>query len=124
MAKQPYIKFDLPDDLKRKLLDLATNAKKEGGLIKKGVNEVTKAIERGQAKLVIIAEDVNPPEIVMHLPKIAEEKGIKYGYVNSKEELGKAIGLNVPTSSIAIVDAGKANDELTAVLKVLQTIKK
>jgi large subunit ribosomal protein L7Ae len=123
MAKQPYVKFELPEDLKRKILELVKNAAEQGGVIKKGVNEVTKAIERSQAKLVVIAEDVDPAEIVMHLPKIAEQKGIKYAYVNSKEELGKAIGLKVAASSVAIVDAGKANDELSAILKVLGSIK-
>jgi large subunit ribosomal protein L7Ae len=122
MAKQPYVKFELPEDLKRKILELVKNAAEQGGVIKKGVNEVTKAIERSQAKLVVIAEDVDA-EIVMHLPKIAEQKGIKYAYVNSKEELGKAIGLKVAASSVAIVDAGKANDELSAILKVLGSIK-
>ena len=43
---------------------------RETGKIRKGVNEVTKAIERGQAKVVIAAEDVNPPEIIMHLPAV------------------------------------------------------
>jgi large subunit ribosomal protein L7Ae len=60
----------------------------------------------------------------MHLPKIAEEKGIKYGYVNSKEELGKAAGLKVAASSVAIIDAGKANDELSAIIKLLPEPKK
>jgi large subunit ribosomal protein L7Ae len=29
------------------------------------VNETTKAVERGQAKFVVIAENVDPPEIVL-----------------------------------------------------------
>jgi len=124
MANVAYVKFNLPDDVKKRLLEIVTRAKNEGGVIKKGVNEVTKAIERGKAKLVIIAEDVKPEEIVMHLPKIAEEKGIKYGYVNSKEELGKAAGLKVAASSVAIIDAGKANDELSAIIKLLPESKK
>ncbi len=37
---------------------------KSGGKIRKGTNEATKAIERKQAKLVFIAGNVNPPEIV------------------------------------------------------------
>ena len=46
--------------------------------IKKGTNEVTKAIERGTAKLVLIAEDVDPPEVVAHLPHICKDKNILY----------------------------------------------
>ena len=41
---------------------------KASGRIRKGVNESTKAIERGIAKLVVAAGDVTPEEILMHLP--------------------------------------------------------
>jgi large subunit ribosomal protein L7Ae len=81
---------------------------KRGGKIKKGTNEVTKAIERGTAKLVGIAKDVNPPEITMHIPLIAKEKGIPCVEVGSREELGAAAGLNVPTVAVAVVNEGEA----------------
>jgi len=57
------------------------------GKIKKGFNEVTKTIEKGTAKLVVAANDVSPPEIIMHLPLLCKEKGIPYAEVPSKEEL-------------------------------------
>ena len=60
-----YIKVQLTDELRDKTLDLLDKTAKKGK-IKGGINEVTKAIERGTAKLVIIAEDVSPKEIVMH----------------------------------------------------------
>ncbi len=78
------------------------------GKIKKGTNEVTKAIERGTAKLVVYAEDVNPPEITMHLPLLAKEKGIPCVAVKSREELGAAAGLQVPTVAIAVIQEGDA----------------
>ena len=65
------------------------------GKIKKGTNEVTKQIERGNAKLVVYAKDVNPPEVVMHLPLLCKEKGIPCAEVPSKEELGAAAGIQV-----------------------------
>lgn len=80
------------------------------GKIKRGTNEVTKAIEKGQAKLVVYAKDINPPEIVMHLPLLSKEKNIPCVQVDSKEELGNAAGLAVPTSAIAIVKEGDAKD--------------
>ncbi|MFH1181403.1 MAG: 50S ribosomal protein L7Ae [Candidatus Woesearchaeota archaeon] len=88
----------------------AVEAAKQTGKIKKGTNEVTKAIERGTAKLVVIAKDVSPPEITMHLPLLAKEKGIPYAVVPSKEELGAAAGLSVPAVSIAIVVEGDAKN--------------
>jgi len=81
---------------------------KKTGKLKKGVNEVTKIVERGQAKLVIIATDVNPPEIVMHLPVLCDEREIPYINVSSREELGSAAGLTVPTASVAIINEGDA----------------
>ena len=44
------------------------------GRIKKGSNEVTKAAERGTAKFIVLAEDVNPPELTAYIPLICEEK--------------------------------------------------
>lgn len=82
------------------------------GKIKKGTNEATKLLERGQAHAVVYASDVNPKEIVMHLPLIAKEKGIPCFEVASKEELGAAAGLTKPTAAVVIVDAGDAKSML------------
>jgi large subunit ribosomal protein L7Ae len=79
------------------------------GKIDKGTNEVTKAIERGVAKAVFYAGDVNPKEIVAHLSKIAEEKGIPCIEVDSKQKLGIAVGIPISTSSVAIIEEGDAN---------------
>ena len=38
----------------------AVETAKSNGKIRKGVNEVTKAIEREEAKLVVIAQDITP----------------------------------------------------------------
>jgi large subunit ribosomal protein L7Ae len=78
------------------------------GKIKKGTNEVTKSIERGEAKFVAVAKDAQPAEITMHLPLLCEEKGIPCVIVESKEELGAAAGLEVSTAAVAIVLEGDA----------------
>lgn len=85
-------------------LEIAKNT----GKVKKGTNEVTKAVEKGMAKLVVIAKDVNPAEITMHLPPLCKEKGITCVEVPSKEELGASIGLRRPTSAVAIIQEGEA----------------
>jgi len=86
----------------------AIEAVKKTGKIVKGTNEVTKALEKGEAKLVVVAKDVNPKEIVMHLPILAKEKGAKYAEVETKDELGVSAGLTRGTAAIAVVDAGDA----------------
>ena len=78
------------------------------GKIRKGINEVTKAIERAEAKLVVFAKDANPPELTMHLPLLCQEKEIPVVSVASREELGAAAGLDVPTVAVAIVAEGEA----------------
>ena len=83
---------------------------KATGKIKKGTNEVTKALERGKAKLVVYAKDASPPEIVMHIPLLAKEKGVPCIEVPSKEELGASAGIEVPTASVAITVEGQAKN--------------
>ena len=70
------------DDMALEAIELA----KKTGKIKKGTNEVTKVVERGTAKLVVTAKDVNPPEIIMHLPALCEEKEIPLVEVEKKED--------------------------------------
>ena len=94
MAKAYYVKFDTPPDLISPILE-AVRVAAQTGKVKKGTNEATKAIERGISKLIVIAEDVDPPEVVAHLPLICEEQNAAYAFVPDKHELGKALGIDV-----------------------------
>ncbi len=109
-----YVEFDVPESLAESAYNAVEKAK-DTGSIRKGANEVTKAVERGNTDLVVIAEDVDPPEIVMHLPALCSENGIAYIFVPEKEELGLAAGLDVQTTAVAITDAGSADvDDIAA----------
>ena len=118
-----FKKFDIPEEIVKESLKILESAAKTGK-IRKGTNEVTKAIERKTAFLVYIAEDVNPPEIVMHLPLLSEENKISYTYVPTKEELGKAAGLKVGSAAIAIVDAGESKQSIKGLNNKLAELKK
>lgn len=100
---------ELPKEVVDKILQLVETAKNTGS-VRKGTNEATKAVERGVAKLVVIAEDVEPKEIVMHLPALCDEKKILYVYVPSKVELGRAVGLDVGSAAVAVVEIGDGKD--------------
>ena len=89
------------------------------GKIKKGTNEVTKQIERGNAKLVVVAKDITPPEVVMHLPLLCKEKGIPCVEVPSKEELGAAAGIQVGTSAVAVTEPGEAASVIKTMKELL-----
>lgn len=84
------------------------------GKVEKGTNEVTKAIERGTAKLVAYAADVSPKEIIQHIPHLCKEKGIKCREVDSRQKLGIAVGISVPASSVAIIDSGDAEKDIAS----------
>ena len=117
-----FVKFDTPKELSDKAYNLAEMAR-DGGKIKKGTNEVTKAVERGEAAIVIMAVEVEPPEILAHMPALCEERGVPYVYVPAKAELGNSIGLEKPTASIAIIDVGKGKalcDEIAEAVKALK----
>ena len=111
---------EFPPEVVDKVVSIV-NIAKDTGKIRKGINEATKSIESGKSKLVIIAEDVDPKEIVMHLPDLCTEKGVIFGYVKSKEELGKAAGLNVPCSAISIEDPGGAKEVLNEIISKTAT---
>ena len=85
---------------------------KKTGKVDKGTNEVTKAIELGVAKLVVYAKDVEPKEIVAHLPLLCKEKGIPCFEVDSKQKLGIAVGIGVKASAVAVIDAGDADKDI------------
>lgn len=93
------------------------------GKIRKGVNETTKAIERGIAKIVIAAKNVEPKEIIMHLSPLCEEKNVPYIEVDSKEALGRAAGIKVATSSVAIIDFGQAEEKAKDLINFIKSKK-
>jgi large subunit ribosomal protein L7Ae len=106
-----YQKFEPEETLAEQTYDAVEKAADTGKVVK-GTNEVTKAIERNNADLVVIAGNVSPEEIVMHLPALSEERDISYTFVPDKEELGLAAGLEVQTAATAVVDSGSAEDDV------------
>ena len=122
MAKAYYVKFETPEDLVSPILE-ALRVAAQTGKVKKGTNEATKAIERGISKLIVIAEDVEPPEVVAHLPLICEEQKSAYAFVPSKQELGKALGIEVTSAAAAILDAGDAQHIIDEVVASISKIK-
>ena len=122
MAKAYYVKFETPEDLVSPILEVLRVAA-QTGKVRKGTNEATKAIERGISKLIVIAEDVEPPEVVAHLPLICEEQNAAYAFVPSKQELGKALGIEVTSATAAILDAGDAQHIIDEVVASMAKIK-
>ena len=103
----------MDDDKILHIVEIARNT----GKVRIGTNETTKAVERGIAKLVVIAEDVQPKEVTMHLPPLCNEKKIPCVSVKSKQELGRSAGIDVSTAAIAIVQEGDAKKDIEDLAK-------
>jgi len=123
VAKPIYVRFEVPKELADKAYE-AVEVARDTGKLRKGTNEATKAIERKHAVLVVIAEDVEPAEIVAHLPALCDEKGVPYVYVPSKRELGAAAGIDVPSAAIAIAEAGEAGSTVKDIIERIKELKK
>ncbi|MDD1667202.1 MAG: 50S ribosomal protein L7Ae [Methanomicrobiales archaeon] len=117
-----FKKFEVPDEIQNKALE-ALEIARDTGKIKKGSNEATKAIERGVALLVLIGSDVQPEEVVMHLPALCDEKKVPYLFVKRQNDIGAASGLDVGSAAAAIVKPGKAKEIIDDIAKKVAELK-
>jgi large subunit ribosomal protein L7Ae len=121
MAKG-FGKFEVPDEIQNKALE-ALELARDTGKIKKGSNEATKAIERGIALLVLIGSDVQPEEVIMHLPALCDEKKVPFLFVKRQNDIGAASGLDVGSAAAAIVKPGKAKEIIDDIAKKVAELK-
>ncbi len=123
MSKPFYVRFETPKevaDAAYEALQIATRT----GQVRRGTNETTKAIERGVAKLVVIAEDVDPPEVVAHLPILCGERKIPCIFVPAKNKLGSAVGIDVPAASACIVKEGDAANLVKEIISRIEGLQR
>ena len=119
MSKPFYVKIKIS----KELADIAyetLQVARDTGAVRRGTNETTKAIERGVAKLVYVAEDV---EIVAHLPLLADERKISYIFVPSKNRLGASIGLDVSSAAACITEPGDAEELIKKIITSIEELK-
>ena len=106
-----HIAFETPKDVQEQVYELVKAIGKDGkGRIKKGANEVTKAAERGSAIMVVMAENVNPGELLAHIPMICKEKSIPFIYVEDQGYLADSAGMTAGTRTAAIAVLGVDNE--------------
>jgi len=122
MSKPFYAKFEVPEavaDAAYEALQIASRT----GSVRIGTNETTKSVERGQAKLVVIAMDVDPPEVVAHLPLLCDERKIPYVFVPSREKLGVSSGIEVSSAAAAIANVGEGVSLIKEISSRLEELK-
>src|SRR5574341_1639055 len=122
MSKPYFVKFEVSKDLANAAYE-AVRIARQSGKVRKGTNETTKAIERGVSKLVVIAEDVQPPEVVAHLPILCEERNAAYIFVPSKQQLGESLGIDVGSAAATIIDSGEAQHIVDQVINSITNVK-
>lgn len=87
--------------------------------VKFGLNHVVSLIENKKAKLVLIANDVDPIELVIFLPALCKKLGVPYAIVKGKARLGTLV--NQKTSAVAALTEVREEDE-SALAKLVSTI--
>jgi len=89
--------------------------------VKQGLNHVTNLIEAKKAKLVVIAHDVEPMELVVWLPALCRKMNIPYCIVKGKARLGHLV-YKKTTSVVAITDIRREDqsklDQLVANIRI------
>ena len=90
-------------------------------VVKYGINHITALIESKKAQLVVIADDVDPIELVIWLPALCRKMGIPYVIVKSKSRLGTVVHKKTATA-LAITDVKAADkQEFAALLSAVKT---
>jgi len=96
------------------LVQQASNYKQ----IRKGANEATKTLNRGQSEFVVLAADSEPLEILLHIPLLCEDKNVPYVFVRSKQALGRACGV-----SRSVIAASVTQNEGSQIKPQIMTIQ-
>jgi len=108
--------------LAKSLLELVQQAANYKQL-RRGANEATKTLNRGQAQIIIMAADTEPIEILMHLPLLCEDKNVPYVFVPNKLSLGRACGVTRPVICCSITREEQSQLE-TQIRKIQAEIEK
>lgn len=78
-------------------------------MLKYGLNHVTDLIELKKARLVVIAHDVEPIELVCWLPALCRKKDVPYCIVKSKSRLGQLV--HKKTAACVVVENVRKEDQ-------------
>lgn len=91
-------------------------AKTKPAVLKFGLNHVTTLIEQKKARLVLIATDVDPIELVVWLPALCRLQGVAYAIVKSKSRLGTLVHQKNATC-VAITKVEQKHEHILANLE-------
>merc|ERR1712028_179427 len=93
---------------------------KKPKFIKYGLNHITSLVEQKKAKLVVIAHDVDPIELVVWLPALCRKMNVPYCIVKGKARLGAVV--HMKNSSCLCLTAVK-NEDKHDLTKLVESVK-
>jgi len=93
---------------------------KRAPVVRQGVNTVTSLVEQKKALMVVIANDVDPIELVLYLPALCRKMGVPYCIIKNKSRLGTV----VRRKTCACVALSTVNSEdKTQLNKLVETVR-
>lgn len=117
---QPETEKEKKQRLTEAAQNKATDKKPKDGkkpyALKFGLNHITTLIENKQAKLVIIAADVDPIELIIWLPRLCKKMEVPYAFVKSKARLGQLVHLKTATA-VALTDVRSEDKQALELLQ-------
>lgn len=105
---------------KKERLNKMAAEKKDGGKVntgkkpielKYGLNHITELVENKTAKLVVIAHDVDPIELVCWLPQLCRKKDVPFCIIKGKARLGALV--HKKTASVVALTSIQGDDQKT-----------
>merc|ERR1712154_704045 len=92
--------------------------------LRKGANEATKTLNRGQSEFVVLAADAEPLEILLHIPLLCEDKNVPYVFVRSKQALGRACGVTRPViaASVTQKDGSQLQSQIESIKSSIEKL--
>jgi len=93
---------------------------KRAPVVRHGVNSVVTLVEKKKAQLVVIANDVDPIELVIFLPALCRKMGVPYCIVKNRARLGR-VARRKTTSCMAITQV--ESGDRGSLSKIVETVK-
>merc|ERR1712053_8051 len=93
---------------------------KRAPVVHHGANTVVTLVEKKKAQLVVIANDVDPIELVLFLPALCRKMGVPYCIVKNKARLGRVVRRKT-TTCLAITNVDSS--DRSALNKLVETVK-
>lgn len=89
--------------------EAAAKPEKKPLFVKYGLNHCVALVEAKKASLVVIADDVDPIELVVYLPALCRKMGVPYVIVKSKARLGTVV--HKKTAAVLTVQDVRSEDQ-------------